>query len=73
MTNKKRRTTQSGREPKLSTEKYRRLLLARAYSLILAPDWSQVMQKQVNQQSTNGPASKTPDSTCTDRSQPQSS
>lgn len=42
MPTRKRQATHAGQEPELSTERFRRTLLARAYALILAPDWDTI-------------------------------
>lgn len=45
MSRRQRRHTSPHSVPKLSTEQYRRSLLARAYALILAPDWEQLTRQ----------------------------
>lgn len=46
MPRRKRRTASYRPASKLSTEQYRRSLLAKAYALILAPDWEQFVKRQ---------------------------
>lgn len=46
MSRRQRRHTSPHSVPKLSTEQYRRSLLARAYALILASDWEQLARQR---------------------------